>query len=109
MKSLGYATSANFSPQSVSHEDKKRAIEIIKVLRREKPRIEEFFQTHSLEIVEELINNTWDPEKFHHFFETDVEYSDDGYTIDFETLIKSLNSIKVIIYFIFSQNVDFVG
>lgn len=92
---MAYVTSVNESLEKSSDKDKKQAIDMMTVLRKEKPNIEKYFETHPLEIVEELLNITWDSMKFNQIFDTDVEYFVDGYTIDFGTFVKSLNFVLV--------------
>lgn len=68
---------------------------MLKVLRKEKPRIEEYFDTHSLEIIQELLVNMWDLAKFHEYFDAEVEYVTDEQTIDHRVFLKSLEFIQV--------------
>lgn len=70
---------------------------MLKVLRKEKPRIEEYFDTHSLEIIQELLINMWDVDKFREYFDAEVEYVTDEQTIDHRVFLKSLEYIQVMI------------
>lgn len=65
-------------------------------MRQAKPTIQDYFETHPLEIVEELLSNMWDVEKFVQFFETDVEFVTDEHTINYNIFLKSLDYIRVI-------------
>lgn len=69
---------------------------MLRILRKEKPNIEQYFESHSLEIIEELFNNVWDAKKFTELFEIDVEYVTDGSTIDINTFFRSLEYIQVL-------------
>lgn len=68
---------------------------MLALLRREKPNIEQYFETHSLEIVEELFKRVWNAGKFKELFEIDVEFVTDDNTIDFNTFTQSLEYIRV--------------
>lgn len=68
---------------------------MLTLLRREKPDIEQYFESHSLEIIEELFKNVWSGEKFKELFETDVEFTADDSTIDYNTFTQSLEYIRV--------------
>lgn len=68
---------------------------MLQILRREKPSIEDYFESHSLEIIEELFKNVWDAEKFTEFFEVDVEFITDDSTIDYNTFTQALDFIRV--------------
>lgn len=68
---------------------------MLQILRREKPNIEDYFESHSLEIIEELFTNVWSAEKFTEFFEIDVEFMTDDSTIDYNTFTQSLSLIQV--------------
>lgn len=65
------------------------------ILRKEKPNIEQYFESHSLEIIEELFNNVWDAGKFTDFFGIDVEFVTDENTIDYKAFAKSMEYIRV--------------
>lgn len=68
---------------------------MLTILRREKPNIEQYFESHSLEIVEELFKNVWNAGKFKEMFEIDVEFMADDSTIDYNTFTQSLEYIRV--------------
>lgn len=68
---------------------------MLKILRNEKPNIERYFESRSLEIIEELFRNVWEAEKFAEMFEVDVEFVSDGSTIDFKTFLETLDYIQV--------------
>lgn len=70
------------------------ATNILKILRKEKPRIEDYFDSHSLEIIGELLNNFWDDGKCRDMFAIDVEFVSDVHTIDHKTFLKSLEFIQ---------------
>lgn len=97
IKCLAHLTSVQVSPSS-SGKDKARAVNMLKILRAEKPRIEEHFDSESLEIIEELLNNMWDVDKFREYFDTEVEYVTDDRTIDHTVFMKSLEYIQVVYY-----------
>lgn len=95
IKCLAHLTSVQVS-QSSSREDKAKAVNMLRILRAEKPCIEEYFNSYSLEIIEELLNNMWDAEKFRQYFDSEVEYVTDEHTIDYKVFMKSLEFIQVI-------------
>lgn len=95
IKCLAYLTSVQVSPSSTK-EDKTRAVNMLKILRKEKPRIEDYFESHSLEIIEELLKNMWDVDKFRQYFDTEVEYVAVERTIDHNVFVKSLDFIQVV-------------
>lgn len=68
---------------------------MLQILRREKPTLEDYFESHSLEIIEELFKNFWDAEKFTELFEVDVEFITDDSTIDYNTFTQALDYIRV--------------
>lgn len=68
---------------------------MLTLLRREKPNIEQYFESHSLEIIEELFKSVWNREKFKEMFEIDVEFMADDSTIDYNTFTQSLEYIRV--------------
>lgn len=93
IKVLGWLTSSNCSADK---EQKIKAVHVLKQIRSYKPNIDEYFDTHSLEIIEELITHMWDAERFTHFFETCVEFMDDANNIiDYNLFTKSLEYIQV--------------
>lgn len=75
---------------------KVKALEMLNTLLKEEPRIGDYFESHSLEIIEELINNMWDDDKFAEYFHTNVEYVADDSTINYEIFTKSLDYVQVI-------------
>lgn len=75
---------------------KDRSIGVLHTVRPHIPNINDYFQSHALEIIEDLINNTWDHGEFREFFNLDVEYGDNGrMVIDYDTFLSSLGSIQV--------------
>lgn len=101
---MAHLTSVQVSPTS-SGKDKAKAINMLKILRAEKSRIEEYFDSESLGIIEELLNNMWDVDKFHQYFDTEVEYVTDDRTIDHNVFMKSLEYIQVV-YFMMESFVE---
>ncbi|XP_055323121.1 serine/threonine-protein kinase ATM isoform X2 [Sitodiplosis mosellana] len=93
IKCLAHLTSVQVS-QSASRENKAKAVNMLKILRKEKPRIEDYFDSHALEIIEELLNNMWDVDKFREYFDTEVEYVTDEQSIDHKVFLKSLEYIQ---------------
>lgn len=69
---------------------------MLSILKQNVPHIENYFESHSLEIIQELITTLFDAEKFTQCFGTDVEYVSDESTIDFGIFMKSLDYVKVI-------------
>lgn len=69
---------------------------MLSILKQNVPHIETYFESHSLEIIQELITTLFDAEKFTQCFGTDVEYVSDESTIDFGIFMKSLDYVKVI-------------
>lgn len=96
IKCLAWLTSVNCNPNLA----KDKATNMLKILRREKPNIEAYFESHSLEIIEELFNDVWDAKKFAELFEIDVEFVTDDSTIDYNTFVQSLEYIRVCFTFI---------
>lgn len=91
IKCLAWLTSVNCKPNA----SKDKATNMLKILRREKPNIEAYFESHSLEIIEELFNDIWDAVKFTELFEIDVEFVTDDSTINYNTFVQSLEYIQV--------------
>lgn len=75
------------------------------MLRKYKPNIDTYFDSHSLEIIEELLNGMWDAEKFTQFFEANVEFMTNGNTTNnYDLFIKSLEYIRVKTFFFSNFN-----
>lgn len=96
IRGLAWLTAVNCN-RSPSQERglKIKALNMLKILRNEKPNIESYFESRSLEIIEELFRNVWEAEKFAEMFEVDVEFVSDGSTIDFKTFLETLDYIQV--------------
>lgn len=77
---------------------KSKAVNTLKILRKEKPSIENYFESHSMDIIEELFANLWDAQKFTELFENDVEFVSDENTIDYKTFMSSLDYVTVIYF-----------
>lgn len=86
---------AHLTTVQVSQANKTKALNMLKILRGQKPKIENYFESHCLEIIEELLNNMWDIEKFREYFDTEVEFVIDDRNIDYNTFMKSLEFIQV--------------
>lgn len=72
------------------------AITILKTVRTHISKINDYFQSHALEIIEDIINNTWDHGEFRELFNMDVEYGDNScMAIDYDTFVASLASVQV--------------
>lgn len=56
---------------------------------------EQYFRTHSLEIVEHLLANTWDKAHFESLFGTHVNYIPEKHAIKHQTFADSLIYIQV--------------
>lgn len=75
---------------------REKAVKVLTMLRKYKPNIDTYFDSHSLEIIEELLNKMWDAEKFTQFFETNVEFmSDEHDPNNYELFKKSMEYIQV--------------
>lgn len=82
------------SIQVIPTENKTQAANIVKILMKEKLQIDRYFDLHSLEIIEELLINMWDEEKFRECFDTDVEFVTDKHTIDYASFMKSVDYVQ---------------
>lgn len=91
IKCLAWLTSINCKKDA----PKKNAVNLLTILRKEQPDIEDYFDSHSLEIIQELFNNVWDAGKFREFFDMDVEFVTDANTLDFNAFVGSLDYIRV--------------
>lgn len=100
IKCLAWLTSVNCNKTNspTIKEIKNKAVRMLNILRKEKPQIEDYFESHSMEIVAELINNSWDAELFTELFEIDVEFVTDDSTVDKNTFLRSLKYIQVLIF-----------
>lgn len=95
VKGLAFATAINVTSTPELKSIKNRATAVVLAVRTHVPEFQGLFQTHPLEIIEELLHTTWDPVKFKELFDVDVEYEACGYVIDFGTLMTSVKSIQV--------------
>lgn len=77
---------------------------MLRMLKRELPQILLYFNTHSLEIIEKLLKNMWDDNKFRSFFDTEIEFVRDKQTIDYAIFMKSLEFIQVSEIYDFYKN-----
>lgn len=93
VKALAFVTTINVTDNPELKTLKSRAINVLQTIRTYQPKIEDYFQTYPLEIVEELLNSTWDQAKFHQLFDVHVEHAG-GYVIDLATFLKALESAQ---------------
>lgn len=68
---------------------------MLNIIRRDIPKIEDYFDSHTLEIIEELLSKLWDVDTFRKYFEINVEFVMDDHTINSATFKKSLVFIQV--------------
>lgn len=68
---------------------------MVQILTKEIPNFVDYFKTHSLEIVEQLIYYLWDDVRFEQMFNTYVEYQRDDHTINYQGFVDTLKYIQV--------------
>lgn len=59
------------------------------------PDCEQYFRSHSLDIVEHLLVNTWDAAHFELLFGTRINYIAENHAINYQMFIDSLTYIQV--------------
>lgn len=70
------------------------------------PNVENHFDSHPLEIIEELLSHMWDVTTFRNYFDTDIEFVVEEHTINHDTFKKSLVYIQVMRLF-FKSNIRY--
>lgn len=81
-----------------TRECRARALNMLKSIKTDIPNVENHFDSHPLEIIEELLSHMWDVTTFRNYFETDIEFVVEKHAIDHDTFKKSLVYIQVITF-----------
>lgn len=65
------------------------------VLLREMPEIEQYYVTNKMDVVAQMLLNTWDSNKFKEFFDYSLDFVDEEHIINYANFNRSLEYIQV--------------
>lgn len=83
------------SSNSLTGEYKTSATKLSTILMDTLRHCEQYFRTHSMEIVEHLLENTWDGTHFESLFGTHITYIAESHAINHQMFSDSLSYIQV--------------